>query len=119
MTGSDYDVSVAQLEYHRALHPYAHMLFMQMQEEQPDTTTVIMKRISLKAFFKEWLNKAHKNVQSDMQQLHLIKTFKPVRWKELDNTQRKSVLEFHIFMNQKRDVKMKGKTVAGGNKQSD
>ena len=54
-----------------------------------------------------------------MQQLHLIKTFKPVRWKELDNTQRKSVLEFHIFMNQKRDVKMKGKTVAGGNKQSD
>ena len=45
MKSSKYAVSVAQLEYHGALHPDAHMLFMQIQEEQTDIITAIMKQL--------------------------------------------------------------------------
>ena len=54
-----------------------------------------------------------------MKQLHFRNTFKPMHWKELDETQRKSILESHIFLKQKRDGKIKGQTVTGGNEQRD
>ena len=49
MAGYKYDVIVAQFEDHGAPHPDTHMFFMQIQEEQLDTITVIMKKLSLKA----------------------------------------------------------------------
>jgi hypothetical protein len=55
-----------------------------------------------------------------MKQLHFRNTFKPpMRWKELTDTQRQTVLEFHMFLKEKRDGKIKGRTVPGGNKQRD
>ena len=39
--------------------------------------------------------------------------------KELDYTQRKSLLESHIYLKQKRDGKIKGWKVSGGNKNRD
>ena len=42
-----------------------------------------------------------------------------MHWKEIDDTQRNSVLESHMFLNQKRDGKIKGQTVAGVNKHRD
>ena len=43
MTGYKYAVSVDHLEYNRALHPDADMIFTKMQEEHPDFITVIIK----------------------------------------------------------------------------
>ena len=51
-----------------------------------------------------------------MKQLNFQETFKPIHWKELYGTQRKSVLESHMLLNQKRYGKIKGRTVDGGNK---
>jgi hypothetical protein len=57
--------------------------------------------------------------QSQMNQLHFKKTFKPKHWQELSRVQRQTVLESHMFLKQKRDGKIKGRTVTGGNKQRD
>jgi hypothetical protein len=54
-----------------------------------------------------------------MKQLHFRNTFKPKHWQELSQEKRKTVLESHMFLKQKRDGKIKGRTVAGGNKQQD
>jgi hypothetical protein len=54
-----------------------------------------------------------------MKHLHLRNTFKPKHWLKLSQVQRQTVLESHMFIKQKRDGKIKGKTVAGGNKQHD
>jgi hypothetical protein len=54
-----------------------------------------------------------------MKQLHLRKTFKPNNWRELSKAQRHTVLESHMFLKLKRDGKIKGRIVAGGNKQRD
>ena len=78
-----------------------------------------MTQLSLKAGLKEWKGKAHDAAYAEMKQLHMRDTFKPMRWKELTEDQRKSVLESHLFLKQKRDGTIKGRTVAGGNKQRD
>jgi hypothetical protein len=54
-----------------------------------------------------------------MKQLHFRNTFKPKHWSKLTDTQRRTVLESHVFLKEKRDGKIKGRTVAGGNKQRD
>jgi hypothetical protein len=40
-----------------------------------------------------------------------------MHYKELNEAQKKVVLESHLFLKQKRDGTIKGRTVAGGNKQ--
>jgi hypothetical protein len=57
--------------------------------------------------------------QSEMKQLHSRNTFKPKHWRELSQVQRQTLLESHMFLKQKRDEKIKGRTVAGDNKQRD
>jgi hypothetical protein len=54
-----------------------------------------------------------------MKQLHWRNTFKPVRWSELTPEQKGTILESHIFITKKRTGEIKGRTVAGGNKQRD
>jgi hypothetical protein len=54
-----------------------------------------------------------------MKQLHLCKTFKPKHWRELSKAHRQTVLDSHMFFKLKRDGNIKGRTVAGGNKQRD
>jgi hypothetical protein len=63
--------------------------------------------------------KANTAAQSEMKQLHFRDTFKPKHWRELTPTQRQTVLESHghMFLKEKRDGKIKGRTVAGRNKQ--
>jgi hypothetical protein len=79
----------------------------------------IMTQLSLKAGLKEWGDRAFTADRSEMKQLHLWNTFKPKHWRELSQVQRKTVLESHMFLKQKRDGKIKGRTVNGGNKQRD
>jgi hypothetical protein len=54
-----------------------------------------------------------------MKQLHLQKTFKPKHWRELTASQLQIVLESHMFLKEKRDGKVKRRTVAGRNNQRD
>mgnify|MGYP000055058244 CR=1 FL=1 len=49
--------------------------------------------------------------------MHLRDTFEPVHSKDLDDAERKEVLESHLFLKEKRDTTVKGRMVAGGNKQ--
>ena len=57
--------------------------------------------------------------QSDMKQLYFCNTFKPKHWRELNHTQRQTVLKSHMFLREKRDGAIKGRDVAGCNKQRD
>jgi hypothetical protein len=54
-----------------------------------------------------------------MKQLHLRKNVKPKHWRELSKAQSQTVLESHMFLKLKRDGKIKGRTVTGGNKHRD
>jgi len=120
MTGSKYAFAVTQLESHGVMHPDAHMFTQQdMYQAEPDVVAQIMTQLSLKAGLKNWGTKAKEAVKSEMQQLHFRDTFQPVHWKDLTRIQRESVLESHMFLKEKRDGKIKGRTVAGGNKQRD
>jgi hypothetical protein len=57
--------------------------------------------------------------QSEMKQLHFRNRFKPKHWRELSQVQRQPVLESHMFLKQKWDRKIKGRTLDCGNKQRD
>jgi hypothetical protein len=90
-----------------------------MYQQEPDVVAKIMTQLSLKAGLKQWGDKATEAVHSEMKQLHFRDTFKPFHWNDLSHIQKKSVLESHMFLKEKRDGKIKGRTVAGGNKQRD
>ena len=120
MTGSKYAIAVTQLEDHGLLHPDLHEAFYHHAvSEQPDVIAAIMTQLSLKAGLKEWGGRAREAVHSEMKQLHMRDTFEPVHWSELGEEEKKTVLESHMFLKLKRDGKIKGRTVAGGNKQRD
>ena len=52
-----------------------------------------------------------------MKQLHWCKSFWPMHWSELNEEQRKTVLESHIFLQKKRTGEVKARMVAGSNRQ--
>ena len=54
-----------------------------------------------------------------MKQLHMRDTVIPKHYKDLDVVQRKLILESHMFLKEKNNGYIKGRTVAGGNKQRD
>ena len=58
-------------------------------------------------------------MKSEMRQLHLHGTFEPQQRHELSSKEKYKVLESHIFLKLKRDGTIKGRAVAGGNKQRD
>ena len=88
-------------------------------QEEPDVVAAIMTQLSLKAGLKQWGDKATAAVRSEMKQLHFRDTFKPMHWKDMTHAQKQTILESHMFLKEKRDGKIKGRTVAGGNKQRD
>ena len=77
----------------------------------------ILTQLTLKAAIKTWGDKARIAAEAEMKQLHWRNSFKPVRWNDLTEQQKKSILESHIFMKLKQSGEIKGRTVAGGNKQ--
>ena len=64
-----------------------------------------------------WGDDARIAAESEMKQLHWRNSFKPIHWRELTKEQKRTILESHIFMKQKQSGEIKGRTVAGGNKQ--
>jgi hypothetical protein len=60
-------------------------------EEQPDVVAAIVTQFSLKRGLKEWGAEAEEAVYSEMKQLHLRNTFRPMHPKDLTEEQRGSV----------------------------
>jgi hypothetical protein len=90
-----------------------------LYQADPDVVVAIMIQLSLKEGLKEWGDEAFTTSQSEMKQLHFSNMFKPKHWRELSQVQQRTVLESHVFLKQKQDGKIKGRTVAGGNNQHD
>jgi hypothetical protein len=89
-------------------------------EFEPQIIKMVLTHLTLKAAIKMWGNEATHAAEAEMKQLHWRNTFKPVRWSELlTSKQKETILESHIFLTKKRTGKIKGRTVAGGNKQRD
>jgi hypothetical protein len=120
MTGSKYSYALTQLETQGVLNPDAHMFVQEdFYQAEPDAVAAIMTQLSLKSGLKEWDDRAFAAARSEMKQLHLWNKFKPKHWRALIQVQRHTVSESHMFLKQKRDGKIKGRTVAGGNNQRD
>ena len=92
-------------------------VFDHMQSESPQVVATIMTQLSMNKGLKVWGDKAKKAVHAEMKQLHMRKTFKPKHWSSLSKDQKERLLESHLFLKQKRCGTIKGRTVAGGNKQ--
>ena len=58
-----------------------------------------------------------KEVSTELEQLHYRDTFEPVNHRSLSKKGYEKLLESHLFLKQKRDETIKGRMVAGGNKQ--
>ena len=86
-------------------------------QAEPDVVAAVMTQLSMKAGLRAWGDKALSAVKSEMKQLHFRNNFLPKHWKDLTATQRRTVLESHLFLKEKRDGTIKGRTLAGGNKQ--
>ena len=120
MTGSRHSHAAAQLEHQGVLNPDAHVFVQEdFYQAEPDTVAAIMTQLSLKAGLKKWGDKAFEAAHNEMKQLHLRDTFKPKHARELAHLQRQMILESHLFLKEKRTGEIKGRTVAGGNKQRD
>jgi hypothetical protein len=109
-----------QIESQGVLNPDSRMFVQDdFYQAEPDVVAAIMMQLSRKAGLKEWGEEAFTAAQSEMKQFHFRNTFKPKHWRKLRQVQRQTVLESNIFLKQKRDRKIKGRTVAGGNTQRD
>ena len=98
------------------IHPDTHMLL----NYGADWDQVIhcgMTKLSMKAGMRQWGNKGHNDVSKELSQLHMRDTFEPINPKTLNNQEYDQVLELHLFFKEKRDKSIKGRMVAGGDKQ--
>jgi hypothetical protein len=80
-------------------------------------TYYVMTQLSMKAGLKRWKGKGEQAVSNELAQLHFRDTFQPLDPKSLSKTEFDKVLESHLFLKQKRDDSIKGRMVAGGDKQ--
>ena len=76
-----------------------------------------MTHLSMKAGMRRWGGPATKAVSTELEQLHYRDTFKPVNHRYLSKKEYEKVLESYLFLKHKRDESIKGRMVAGGNKQ--
>ena len=83
----------------------------------PYAVAVIMTQLSFKSGTKHWKGKGQATAKSERKHMHLRYTFKSKHSIDLNENKKKSILEYHIFIKEKRDGKIKGRTVSGGKKQ--
>ena len=68
---------------------------------------------------KQWGDKANNAIQAEMKKLHSRNKFEPRHCSDLTEKEKSEVLESHMFLKLNIDKNIKGRTVAGGNKQRD
>ena len=76
-----------------------------------------MTQLSMKAGMRQWGNKGQNAVSKEMSQLHMRDNFEPINPKTLNEQEYDQVLKSHLFLKEKRDEYIKGRMVAGGDKQ--
>jgi Reverse transcriptase (RNA-dependent DNA polymerase) len=94
------------------IHPDHHL-----NHQYSMVTFYIMTQLSMKAGLKRWKDKGESAISEELSQLHFRDTFDPLNPKELSKEEYNKVLESHLFLKQKRDDSIKGRMVAGGDKQ--
>ena len=77
----------------------------------------ILTQLSLKRGLATWKERGEEAVSKELSQLHFRDTFEPVDPATLSKDDMKRVIESHLFLKEKRDASIKGRMVAGGNKQ--
>ena len=118
MSGKKYETVNTQVECEDIFHPDYHMIFCQeLIEEVPDATAVIMAQLSLNTGMKSWKGKWQAEAQSETKQLHFRDTFKQNHYRDLNEHQEKSILDYHMFLEESRDGTTKFISVAGAKKQ--
>jgi hypothetical protein len=73
-----------------------------------------MTQYSLKKGLKKFKEVGEEAVPKELLQLHMRDTFKPQNAKELSTDQKKGALESLMFLKEKRDGNIKGRTCADG-----
>ena len=76
-----------------------------------------MTKISMKAGMRRWGNKVQNAVSKELSKLHMRDTFEPINPKTLNKQEYDQVFKSHIFLKEKHDESIKGRMVAGGDKQ--
>jgi hypothetical protein len=76
-----------------------------------------MTQYSLKKGLKKFKEVGEEAVSKELLQLHMRDTFKPQNAEELSTNQKKGELESLMFLKEKRDGTIKGRTCADGRKQ--
>jgi hypothetical protein len=77
----------------------------------------VMTQYSLKKGLKKFKEVGEEAVSKELLQLHMRDTFKPQDTEELSTNQKKGALESIMFLKEKRDGTIKGRTCADGRKQ--
>jgi hypothetical protein len=98
----------------------AHMsvkLMLPCMHRRANTVGMIMAQLSMKSSIEKWGAEAEYAITKEMKQLHWRDLYKPKHWHGLTKKQKEQVVESHIFVEQKRDGKIKAWKVIGGNKQ--
>jgi hypothetical protein len=94
------------------VHPDAHL-----DSNYVLVAHYIMAQFLMRAGFKRFKERGEEAVTKELSQLHFRDTFEPINPKDLNEVERLQVLESHLFLKEKRDTTVKGRMVAGGNKQ--
>ncbi len=84
-----------------------------------DTVGAIMAQLSMKSTIKKWGNNAKLAITNKMKQLHWRILYQPKHWHDLSKMQKDQILESHIFVEYKRDGKIKASKVIVGDRQQD
>ena len=73
-------------------------LCQELIEEVPDAAAFIMAQLSLKAGMKCWKVKGQAAAKYEMKQLHFIDTLNKNYYRDLNEYQKNSILESHMFI---------------------
>lgn len=95
--------------YHAALVQFICMA-MVAEKQTP-------KRLSLKKGLSLWDDKGLNAVKAELTQIHLRNVFTPLDASKLTLKEMREALESHLFLEQKRNLDVKGRIVGGGDKQ--
>jgi hypothetical protein len=64
---------------------------------------MIMAQLSMKAAIKKWGEHAKFAIYKEIKQMHWRNSYKPHHWHSLSKKQKEQILEFHVFVEEKRD----------------
>jgi hypothetical protein len=104
----------AEMLKEQVLHPDWHI-----EIPEDDILACILTQVSMRKGLTIWGKSAREAIKSEVQQMHYRDTFEPLKYEDLTAEEKQQILESHLFLTEKRDKTIKGRLVAGGDKQKD